>query len=83
LRGRGHAIVLLAPDAASFHPRPKAPALQAQLWDIYARGEARRLADMTTLLAPLGVRVSIARATDSPVWALSRAIEGARRSRAA
>jgi uncharacterized protein (DUF58 family) len=83
LRGRGHAIVMLVPDAASFHPRPKTAALQGQLWDIYVRGESRRLADMTSLLVPLGVRVAIARASDSPVWSLSRAIEGARRSRAA
>lgn len=82
LRGRGHSIVLLVPDATSFHARP-GDALGAQLWDVYARGEARRAADMRTLLAPLGVRVVVARASDSPVSVLARAIEGARRSRAA
>jgi uncharacterized protein (DUF58 family) len=82
LRGRGHTVVLLVPDATTFHPRPS-DALGAQLWDVYARGEARRVADVTTLLGPLGVRVVRAKATDSPLWALSRAIEGARRSRAA
>jgi uncharacterized protein (DUF58 family) len=82
LRGRGHSIVLLVPDATSFYPRPS-DALGAQLWDVYARGEVRRAADVRTLLAPLGVRVVVARASDSPVSVLARAIEGARRSRAA
>jgi len=78
LRGRGHAIVLLALDATTFFPRPE-DALGAALWDVYARGEERRIADTTTLLAPLGVRVIPARSGDAPVWALARAIEGARR----
>ncbi|GAB4197529.1 MAG: hypothetical protein OHK0013_05770 [Sandaracinaceae bacterium] len=82
LRGRKHKVVLVVPDATTFHPRPDDP-LGGQLWDVYARGEARRVADVSALLGPLGVRVVVVRSTDSPLWALCRAIEGARRSRAA
>jgi hypothetical protein len=46
---------------------------------VYARGEVRRADDMTTLLAPLGVRVVPVRASDAPAAMLSRAIERARR----
>jgi uncharacterized protein (DUF58 family) len=82
LRGRGHTIVVLALDATSFHARP-VDGLGATLWDVYARGESRRAADVATLLAPLGVRVVPVRASDAPVSSLSRAIEGARRGRKA
>jgi uncharacterized protein (DUF58 family) len=78
VRAKGHAVVLLALDATSFHARPT-DALGASLWDVYARGEVRRMDDMTALLAPLGVRVVTARATDAPAAVLSRAIERARR----
>lgn len=82
LRGRGHSVVVLALDATSFHARP-VDGLAATLWDVYARGESRRATDLATLLAPLGVRVVPVRASDPPVSSLSRAIEGARRRRAA
>ena len=78
VRAKGHAVVLLALEATSFHPRPS-DALGGSLWDVYARGEARRATDMATLLAPLGVRVVPVRASDMPAATLSRAIERARR----
>jgi uncharacterized protein (DUF58 family) len=78
VRAKGHAVVLLALDATSFHARPS-DALGGSLWDVYARGEVRRADDMTTLLAPLGVRVVPVRASDAPAAMLSRAIERARR----
>lgn len=78
LRARGHAVVVLALDASSFHERP-ADALGGTLWDVYARGEGRRAADVGTLLARLGVRVVPVRAGEPAAASLSRAIEGARR----
>lgn len=78
LRARGHALVVLTLEATSFLEKPT-DALGSVLWDVYARGEARRVADMQTLLAPLGVRVVVVGAGDPPASSLSRAIERARR----
>jgi uncharacterized protein (DUF58 family) len=78
VRAKGHAVVLLALDATSFHARPT-DALGGTLWDVYARGERRRSEHMATLLAPLGVRVVPVRASDTPAAMLTRAIERARR----
>lgn len=83
LRARGHAVVVVVPDATSFTARPVDEPLAATLWDVYAQGERRRAEDITKLLAPLGVRVVVARATDAVVSVLARAIEAARRSRTA
>lgn len=77
-RRRGHAVAVAALDATRFHPRPT-DALGAALWDVYARGEARRIAELSASLSPLGVRVVPMGPDDAGGWALSRAIEAARR----
>ncbi len=81
LATKGHAVVVLALDATTFHPRPK-EGLAATLWDAYARGEARRLRDLRARVAPYGVRVVRGERSTPPAMALARAIEGARRGAA-
>ena len=80
LRLRGHAVVVVAPDATTFAPAPTTP-LERELFDVYARGERRRAGDMRALLAPLGVRVVAVSAGEPAAFVLARAEgRGARRA---
>jgi uncharacterized protein (DUF58 family) len=79
LRMHGHTLTLFVPDAPSFAP-PPVSAVEKTVFDVYARGEKRRTADVRTLLVPLGVRVHVMRASDSAATALAPLERGARRA---
>lgn len=81
LATKGHALVVFALDATRFHPRPER-GLPRTLWDVYERGESRRLRELRALVAPWGVRVVAADPSVPAAMALSRAVEGARRGAA-
>ena len=81
LRIHGHRVTFVVPDATTFAPRPSTPA-ERLVFDVYARGERRRAADMRTVLGPLGVRVLVIDASDAPALALAP-LERGGRSRAA
>jgi uncharacterized protein (DUF58 family) len=70
LRTRGHRVSFVVPDATTFAPAPRTPA-ERIIFDVYARGEARRATDMRTVLGPLGVRLHVVKASDSPALALA------------
>ncbi len=79
LRTHGHTITMLVPDAPSFAP-PPATSAEHLVFDVYARGERRRVADMRTLLGALGARVVSIRASDPAATALAPLERGARRA---
>ncbi len=79
LRARGHSLTMFVPDAPSFARAPKTGG-ERLVFDVYARGERRRVVDMRTLLGALGVRVITLRASDSPATALAALEVGARRA---
>jgi uncharacterized protein (DUF58 family) len=56
LRARGHTVTIHVPDAPSFVPPPTTE-VEQKLFDVYARGERRRIADVRSLVLPLGVQV--------------------------
>jgi uncharacterized protein (DUF58 family) len=79
LRSRGHDLTVFVPDAPSFAPPPTG-SVEKIVFDVYARGERRRVLDMRTLLGALGVRVISIRASESAATVLA-ALEGGRSSR--
>lgn len=80
LRSRGHRVSILFPDGVSFLEPPDSELTQ-RLFDVYARGERRRAADVRALVAPLGVQVVVV-SRERPA-ALAIAAIGARSGRAA
>ncbi len=80
LRARGHRVSILLPDGVSFLEPPDSELTQ-RLFDVYARGERRRAADVRTLVAPLGVQVVVV-SRERPA-ALAIASMGGRPGRAA
>lgn len=76
---RGHSLTMFVPDAPSFAPAPKTSA-ERIVFDVYARGERRRVADMKTVLGALGARVLSVRASDAPATALAALERGTRRA---
>ena len=79
LRLHGHALALIVPDATSFAPTP-ATELARDVFQVYARGERRRLEEARALLTPLGVSVVAARADDKPGLVMARALGASRRA---
>lgn len=82
LRGRGFAMTFVVPDGPSFVERPS-DRLGNRLYDVLSRGERRRRVELERTLGPLGVRVHRASAGESATTVLARALDGARRGRAA
>jgi uncharacterized protein (DUF58 family) len=80
VRGRGHRVRLIVPDGVSF-VAPPSTELAQRLYDVYARGERRRVEDVRALVAPLGVEVSVV-GRDRPA-ALAISAGRGRRGRAA
>ena len=76
---RGHSVTLFVPDATTFAAPPRTSA-ERVVFDVYARGERRRVADVRALLGPLGVRVIPIGATQSPATVLAPLESGARRA---
>jgi len=76
---RGHQLTVFVPDAPSFAPEPKTAA-ERLVFDVYARGERRRVVDMRTLLGSLGARVIVVRASEAPATVLAPLERGARRA---
>ncbi len=76
---RGHALTVFVPDAPSFAPEPKT-GTEKLVFDVYARGERRRVVDMRTLLGSLGARVIVVRASEAPATVLAPLERGARRA---
>ena len=77
LRARGHRVAFVVPDATTFAAAPRTPA-ERLVFDVYARGEKRRVRDMQTVLGPLGVRLFVVKATDSPALTLAPLERGGR-----
>ncbi|UJR79031.1 DUF58 domain-containing protein [Sandaracinus amylolyticus] len=72
LRLHGHEVTFVVPDGPSFTSAPRTP-LEKDLVEVYARGERRRADEMRALLAPMGVALTIAAASDAPAMLLWKA----------
>ena len=63
----------LHPGVAWIRPVTLDSALEKDLFEIYARGERRRVVDMRALLGPLGIPLTLAHASDPPAMLLWKA----------
>jgi uncharacterized protein (DUF58 family) len=72
LRLHGHELTFVVPDGPSFVAAPRAP-LEKDLFEVYARGERRRAEEMRALLAPIGVSLAVATASEAPSMLLWKA----------
>lgn len=81
LRLHGHEVGFVVHDGTTFARTPTGP-LETDLFSVYARGERRREREMRTLLAPLGVSISVATRADAPAMLLwkARSKRGMRRT---
>lgn len=71
LRMHKHQVSFVVPDGTSFAKPPATP-LDKDLFEVYGRGERRRASEMRSMLVPLGVSLTVARAGDPPALLLHK-----------